>query len=362
MKKISDEEWAGIQAAMSGKRQKKANDEVEAKRADLNKQLAAARKAKNEDKITEIIRERPNGEKLIFGYKRCSGDSSDKSGMGLEEQEKIGLAYAGLLLAEHADLHWAGFVEDRVVSAYEVRFFARPNGKLFREMLRPGDHLIFPNIDRFTRHALDGLSALDYFSAQKISLHFAQERIDVDTAMGRLIFSIFASIAEHWARITSERMKACNAHRRRKGLPGGGPPPIGFKAVGPKYNKAWAFDMTERSVMGEIYRIRTTIGMKYTWDKISDMITKVIAEKNGDNEKIGWDRSNRTWSPKRCKRAYESEIKIQEIARQAALRGHEGVDAAFMASHLLGYWHFDPLPEESASNEEPDLSANHSGQ
>lgn len=95
--------------------------------------------------------------------------------------------------------------------------------KLF-DQLRPGDILVVWRLDRLgrsTRHLIDQLSDLQ---DRGIEFRSLQENIDTTTSGGRLVFHIFASLAEFERDLITERTNAGLAAARARGRTGRRPP------------------------------------------------------------------------------------------------------------------------------------------
>lgn len=80
------------------------------------------------------------------------------------------------------------------------------------------DAVVVYRFDRFarsTRHLVNALAEFNALGIQFISMH---EGIDTSTPNGRLIFGIFASIAEFERDLIRERVRSGIANRKAKGL------------------------------------------------------------------------------------------------------------------------------------------------
>ena len=101
---------------------------------------------------------------------------------------------------------------------------SRPElGKLL-DQLRPGDTLVVWRLDRLgrsIRHLIDQLTELQ---ERGIEFRSLQENIDTGSSGGRLVFHIFASLAEFERDLISERTHAGLEAARARGRVGGRPP------------------------------------------------------------------------------------------------------------------------------------------
>ncbi|OAV62957.1 recombinase family protein [Enteractinococcus helveticum] len=100
---------------------------------------------------------------------------------------------------------------------------SRPELDKLMDQLRPGDTLVVWRLDRLgrsIRHLIDQLAELQ---AQGIEFRSLQENIDTSSPGGRLIFHIFASLAEFERDLIRERTNAGLAAARARGRTGGRP-------------------------------------------------------------------------------------------------------------------------------------------
>lgn len=82
---------------------------------------------------------------------------------------------------------------------------------------RAVDAVVVYRYDRFARSLRHLVNALDEFRALGIDFVSLHEGVDTSTPNGRLIFGIFASIAEFERELISERVRSGLAHARAKG-------------------------------------------------------------------------------------------------------------------------------------------------
>lgn len=100
---------------------------------------------------------------------------------------------------------------------------ARPGLDRAREQLREGDVFVVWRLDRLgrsLRHLIDSLTA---FEAAGVGFLSLTEAIDTTTAGGRLIFHLFASLAEFERNLIRDRTQAGLAAARARGRNGGRP-------------------------------------------------------------------------------------------------------------------------------------------
>src|SRR5437764_1295791 len=89
--------------------------------------------------------------------------------------------------------------------------------------LREGDTLVVWRLDRLARSLKHLLETITNLNKRKIGFKSLTESIDTTTSNGRLIFNIFASLAEFERDLIRERTKAGLAAARARGRVGGRP-------------------------------------------------------------------------------------------------------------------------------------------
>jgi DNA invertase Pin-like site-specific DNA recombinase len=101
----------------------------------------------------------------------------------------------------------------------------RPNWKLCLEDLRPGDTLIVWKIDRLGRNLRDLIDIVTGLEARRVGVRSLTNGIvDTTTAHGKLIFGMFALMAEYEAALIAERTNAGLQAARARGRKGGRKP------------------------------------------------------------------------------------------------------------------------------------------
>jgi len=97
----------------------------------------------------------------------------------------------------------------------------RPARLAMIDKLRKGDIVTVWRLDRFGRSMPDLIEKVEQLSAQGVEFISLQENIDTTSATGRLIFHIFAGLAEFERNLISERTRAGLAAARKRGKLGG---------------------------------------------------------------------------------------------------------------------------------------------
>ena len=143
---------------------------------------------------------------MIFGYARVSTDEQSLD------------AQTDALNAAGAERIFA----DKISGASRKR----PElDKLF-DQLREGDVIVVTKYDRLARSLRDLLDIVEVIQECGAGFRSLSEDIDTTTPAGRLIFHVFASIAQFERERISERTKEGLDAARRRGRVGGRPPAL----------------------------------------------------------------------------------------------------------------------------------------
>ncbi|MDX2050056.1 MAG: recombinase family protein [Rickettsiaceae bacterium] len=145
---------------------------------------------------------------MLLGYARVSKSDGSQS---LDLQKDALKAY--------------GVEEENIYSDYASgKLDDRPDLQACLKALRKDDTLVVWKLDRLGRNLHHLISIVDDLQKRDIGFKVLTGQgadIDTNTANGRLIFSIFASLAEYERELISERTKAGLASARARGKNGG---------------------------------------------------------------------------------------------------------------------------------------------
>jgi DNA invertase Pin-like site-specific DNA recombinase len=97
------------------------------------------------------------------------------------------------------------------------------------EYMRTGDTLVVWKLDRLARSLKQLIETVEAFGTRDIGLRSLTEAIDTTTAGGKLIFHIFAALAEFERGVIRERTLAGLQAARARGRTGGRPPALKAK-------------------------------------------------------------------------------------------------------------------------------------
>ncbi len=102
----------------------------------------------------------------------------------------------------------------------------RPELDRLLDQLRSGDVVVVAKYDRLARSLADLLGIVDAIRAKGAGFRSLAEDIDTTTPAGRLVFHVFASIAQFERERISERTREGLEAARRRGRVGGRPPAL----------------------------------------------------------------------------------------------------------------------------------------
>lgn len=97
----------------------------------------------------------------------------------------------------------------------------RPELQRLLDTLREGDTLVVYKLDRLGRSTRDLIDIVGQLDSAGVAFKSVTEQIDTAGAMGRLIFHVFASLAEFERSIISDRTKAGLEAAKARGRLGG---------------------------------------------------------------------------------------------------------------------------------------------
>ena len=106
---------------------------------------------------------------------------------------------------------------------------ARPALEQCRKALRPGDALIVWRLDRLGRSLPDLVQIVSELEQKDIGFESVTERIETGSAAGKLVFHVFAALADFERNLIRERTNAGLAAARARGRVGGRKPKLDAK-------------------------------------------------------------------------------------------------------------------------------------
>lgn len=159
--------------------------------------------------IASPLPDRPRARRI--GYARVSTADQDLSPQ-LDILRERGCEP---IYSEHA----SGKVDDRAELANAIK------------ATREGDTLVVWRLDRLGRSLPHLIQTVNELATRGVGFESVTEAIDTGTAAGKLVFNIFASLADFERHLISERTRAGLAAGRARGRMGGRPPALTPKQV-----------------------------------------------------------------------------------------------------------------------------------
>lgn len=147
-------------------------------------------------------------QEMLIGYARVSkADGSQTVDLQLDELKTAGVQKRHIY-TDHA----SGKKDDR------------PGLEACLKSLRPGDTLVIWKLDRLGRNLTHLVNLIDDLHKRNVALKVLKgegANIDTSTSTGKLVFGIFAALAEFERDLISERTRAGLAAARARGRKGG---------------------------------------------------------------------------------------------------------------------------------------------
>jgi DNA invertase Pin-like site-specific DNA recombinase len=108
---------------------------------------------------------------------------------------------------------------------------SRPQLEACIKSLREGDTLIVWRLDRLGRNLADLVGLVAEFERRKINFESLTEKIETVSPAGRLVFHVFAALAEFERNLIRERTVAGLKAARARGRMGGRPAKLSAKEI-----------------------------------------------------------------------------------------------------------------------------------
>ena len=162
----------------------------------------------------------------VYGYCRVSTAEQAANGNSLEAQERRVAGYA-------MQNDWT--IEECLVEAGvsgSVALAARPEGARLLALVRAGDVIVTPRMDRMFRSSADALVTLERLKKRGVALHMIDLGGDVlGNGIGKLVFTILAAVADNERERIRERITEVKRDMAARGLHSGGSRPFGYDIV-----------------------------------------------------------------------------------------------------------------------------------
>lgn len=186
-----------------------------------------------------------------FGYVRVSTDQQKDNSSPVTQLRKINAV---------ADYHGWSLIqtfEDLGISG-SVPLAVRPGGQKLWRYLERGDKLIVASLDRAFRDAADALNTAQDMKDRGIDLVVADISVEPvgSDGVGKLFFSILASVAEFERERTAARVQSGRIAKRIKGGYLGGHPPVGYIVRGRGADAKLVPDPRAQQIMAHMVVLR----------------------------------------------------------------------------------------------------------
>ena len=135
----------------------------------------------------------------------------------------------------------------------------RPELEKLLDQLRPGDTLVVWRLDRLGRSIRHLIDQLQVLAERGVGFRSLQETIDTTSPGGRLVFHVFAALAEFERDLIRERTNAGLAAARARGRTGGRPSLLSADQVRAARRMYQQSDMTVAQIGNVLGVSRTTI-------------------------------------------------------------------------------------------------------
>ena len=138
------------------------------------------------------------------------------------------------LATQRRTLNDHGLRDDRIFTdVASGKNMRRPSWTELRGMLKPGDTVVVPRMDRLARNLTEGLRTIEELHGQGINIRSLTEGLDTgdDSPTSRLMLHLLLSLAE-WERDTiRDRIRAGVDRAAAEGRTGGRPPALSSEKV-----------------------------------------------------------------------------------------------------------------------------------
>ena len=182
--------------------------------------------------------------KRVVGYVRVSTESQAESGLSVEAQTQKLISYCDLY-----DLKLVKIITD---AGYSAKNLKRPGIEELYRLVADGevDGVVVSKLDRLTRSMRD-LHMLLEGLFNTIDLHSVSEKVDTNSASGRLVLNVLMSVAEWEREAISERTKVALKVKSDRG------DPLGRAPYGKRWEEGALVDNPEElEVIKQIHELR----------------------------------------------------------------------------------------------------------
>lgn len=192
---------------------------------------------------------------MIFGYVRCSTleqAADGKSTLSQQEQRVRGVALA------RGESNPVMIVDAGVSGA--IPLGTRPAGGRMYAELKAGDIIIGSKLDRMFRSAQDALTTVQELHERGIGVILCDIGMEpiAENGIGKMFFTILASVAEFERWRMSERMADGRKGKKQRGGHVGGLPPFGYSKIGAGQEAVLVVNDDEQKIISEVAKLKGT--------------------------------------------------------------------------------------------------------
>lgn len=176
---------------------------------------------------------------------------------------------------------WGGVRSDTIQAA-RVPFFRRPAGKWLVEVVQPGDHVIFTQLECVLISLKEFVYFLEYFQNQEVTVHivdFNGHSVETGTPKGDLMLKVLAEMVELKRTTRSQRIKEGKQQKlANHEWAHGGKPMFGCKVHVENGKKRLRYDPEQRKIMGQIVDMHDKQGCSF--EHIASILKDRIDRRN----------------------------------------------------------------------------------
>jgi len=154
----------------------------------------------------------------VVGYVRVSTEEQASSGCSLAAQEAK--------IRSYCELYGIDLIEVISDAGQSAKTINRDGQQKALAMLDDGtaNGIIISKLDRLTRSCRDWNSLIERYFAGKASLLSVDDKIDTQTASGRVVLNLLVAISQWEREAIGERTSVALRHRMKEGIRVGAPP------------------------------------------------------------------------------------------------------------------------------------------
>jgi len=215
----------------------------------------------------------------VYGYIRCSHETSLESELGLKAQASGVSSYIEKLCKSDKNLKAGVTFRDEAVSAFSVHFKERPEGSKLMKLLKPGDHLVVYRLDRAWRSIQDAARMVDELTKNGIHVHLVMDGVSTTDEFGKLMFNTLAYVAWMESHLMSKKSLEVAQYLRKCGRPTNKDAPAGLKKRIIKGKKKLTLDMDAIAEHRMVYELFELLGLGA--DSLRDVLIAWHSVKGG---------------------------------------------------------------------------------